>query len=100
MKNAGSASGSSKSQMLPSLLPLPASSKCFSFHKNLTASSIHIPEVKYTRLRNGEAYCKRINCKDQTGVCKRVTFILKVRIIVEIEIETDMVQPIVQCVVW
>jgi len=31
MKNA-SVSGSSKSQMLPSLLSLPASSKCFRFH--------------------------------------------------------------------
>jgi len=44
MKNA-SASSSSKSQMLPSMLPLPASSKCFRFHKNLivSASRFHIP---------------------------------------------------------
>jgi len=52
MKNA-SASGSSKSQMLPSLLllpasffkvlPLPQKFNCFHFHKNLTASSFLIP---------------------------------------------------------
>jgi len=38
MKNV-SVSGSSKSQMLASSLPLSASSKCFRFHKDLTASA-------------------------------------------------------------
>jgi len=37
MKNA-SASGSSKSQMLPNLIPLPVS-KYFRFHKNITTSA-------------------------------------------------------------
>jgi len=44
MKNA-SASGSSKSQMLPSSLRL-LSSKCFRFHKNFTAStSLPLPFI-------------------------------------------------------